>query len=595
MAIFPLLKGIVASVAIVMMHFSAFTTADIRTYFIAAEEVVWNYLPIGKDCMHGLVIDTNDGNFTAPFGCPAKSNHSRTTHDQDTADDHHMTGHSTKFTTQGQIHGVLGGDASDAEVNRHAPEVWVRRGPDRIGRRYMKARYQEYMDGGFMMKKNRSEEWEHLGLLGPVIRAVVGDTIVIHFKNFASRPYSIHPHGVFYLKDSEGSPYADDVAASTGDSVPPGGNFTYTFQVPERAGPGPNDPSSIMWIYHSHVDEIKDTNAGLFGAIIVTRQGWARADATPIDVDREFVTSLTVYDESESAYFMANIHMFLNNSNNPQFSNEWVDSLLQSSDFLDSNEKHAINGYLYANIPGLFMEVEDRVRWYTFALGSEEALHTAHWHGQTLLSYGQRLDTVQLLPSTTSVADMLPDNQGLWMYHCHVNHHVHGGMTAIFEVDPSTKPVPHTVHDEPVDGWVWLAISLILLIPMAIFGGIFAKTFQPQAPVYVFSSLPSSTSSDAASPSSPLEEGKVRSPPVVLPRAKITGFGSSRSSASSDTEDEGEESKRRTEKRGISIAVSTYSPLGGGPSTSSLSSATATSPLPSPPYMAANSPPPSSS
>lgn len=32
----------------------------------------------------------------------------------------------------------------------------------------------------------------------------MGDVIVIHLKNFASRPYSLHPHGVFYNKDSEG-------------------------------------------------------------------------------------------------------------------------------------------------------------------------------------------------------------------------------------------------------------------------------------------------------------------------------------------------------------------------------------------------------
>lgn len=43
-----------------------------------------------------------------------------------------------------------------------------------------------------------------LGFLGPVLRAEVGDVILIHLKNFATRPYTIHPHGVFYEKDSEG-------------------------------------------------------------------------------------------------------------------------------------------------------------------------------------------------------------------------------------------------------------------------------------------------------------------------------------------------------------------------------------------------------
>lgn len=43
-----------------------------------------------------------------------------------------------------------------------------------------------------------------LGFLGPVLRAEVGDVILVHLKNFASRNYSIHPHGVFYEKDAEG-------------------------------------------------------------------------------------------------------------------------------------------------------------------------------------------------------------------------------------------------------------------------------------------------------------------------------------------------------------------------------------------------------
>ncbi|PYV48720.1 MAG: hypothetical protein DMG94_02750 [Acidobacteria bacterium] len=66
--------------------------------------------------------------------------------------------------------------------------------------------------------KARSEDWVHLGILGPVLRAEVGDTIKVVFKNNASRPYSIHPHGVFYAKDSEGAAYQD----STSGTAKPG-------------------------------------------------------------------------------------------------------------------------------------------------------------------------------------------------------------------------------------------------------------------------------------------------------------------------------------------------------------------------------------
>ena len=69
--------------------------------------------------------------------------------------------------------------------------------------------------------------------------------------------------------------------------IAPGGTHTYLWQVPERAGPGPNDPSSLVWLYHSHNDEPRDTDAGLIGTIIITKKGMARPDGTPKDVDGE--------------------------------------------------------------------------------------------------------------------------------------------------------------------------------------------------------------------------------------------------------------------------------------------------------------------
>ena len=52
----------------------------------------------------------------------------------------------------------------------------------------------------------------YLGILGPILRAEVGDVLRIHFTNRASRNFSVHPHGVFYLKDSEGALYNDNTA-----------------------------------------------------------------------------------------------------------------------------------------------------------------------------------------------------------------------------------------------------------------------------------------------------------------------------------------------------------------------------------------------
>ena len=67
---------------------------------------------------------------------------------------------------------------------------------------YTKYRYIGYTDNTYT-KPLPQPEW--MGILGPQLRAVVGDTLKIHFLNKTDRPLSMHPHGVMYAKDSEGA------------------------------------------------------------------------------------------------------------------------------------------------------------------------------------------------------------------------------------------------------------------------------------------------------------------------------------------------------------------------------------------------------
>lgn len=310
-----------------------------------------------------------------------------------------------------------------------AAKVFVQAGMERIGKVYRKAVYREYTDGTFTKLKAVAPKWQHLGILGPVIRGEVGDVIKVTFKNMTSVPATIHPHGVLYLKSAEGAPYNDHTSGpdKADDAVPPGATLTYTWQVPERAGPGPMDPSSIVWMYHSHTDSVADTNSGLVGPLIVTRQGRGNADASPKDIDREFVTLFTVFDENASHYLQHNVKRFTGRSMN-------VLEKLEDADFTESNLMHSINGYVYGNLPGLTMKQGERVRWYVMSIGNEVDLHTPHWHGQTVLTMGTRTDMVELLPGSMKTADMAPDNPGTWLYHCHVNDHITAGMQALFTV-----------------------------------------------------------------------------------------------------------------------------------------------------------------
>jgi FtsP/CotA-like multicopper oxidase with cupredoxin domain len=310
--------------------------------------------------------------------------------------------------------------------------LYVKNTKDHIGSVYLKCLYQGYTDATFATLQPVTDKWKHLGMMGPAIHAEVGDTVKVVFKNNCRIPTSMHPHGLFYLKESEGAQYNDNVFDSDkgGESVPSGGNYTYTWQVPERAGPGPGDPSSVLWMYHSHVDEVGDTYAGLVGPIIVTRHGMANPDGSPKDVDQEFVTLFTIFDENRSPYLDYNSQTF------PQDPN----SVNQNDpDFVESNKKHSINGYIFGNLPGLVMKENTHVRWYVAGMGTETDIHTPHWHGQTLLMNGMRTDMVELLPMSMKVLDMVPDDTGIWLFHCHVNDHIKAGMLALFTVEKNNQ------------------------------------------------------------------------------------------------------------------------------------------------------------
>jgi manganese oxidase len=354
-----------------------------RVYYVAADEIDWDYAPTGRDEAMGHPFD---------------------------------------------------------ELQKGYTEA----GPHHIGRIYKKAVYREYIDGTFTALKKRGTDEAYLGILGPVLRAEVGDTIKVIFKNNATHPFSMHPHGVLYQKDSEGADYNDRTSATdkADGEVAPDAQHTYIWQVPERAGPGPTDPSSVFWLYHSHSDELQDIASGLFGMIIVTRRGMARADGRPKDVDREFLNMFIALNENESWYLEDNIQ---NHTTDPKgvnrkeiylFTPQGMAGTIAGTGFVDTNIKWSINGYIFGNMPLMTMNVGDRVRWYVGTLGDFNNAHTPHWHGNTVLVAGQRTDVLVVTSAQMVTADMIPDMPGIWLYHCHISDHMLAGMVARYEVKP---------------------------------------------------------------------------------------------------------------------------------------------------------------
>jgi multicopper oxidase len=341
-----------------------------RTYYISADQVAWDYAPHGYNRITGAAFD----------------------------------------------------DVANA---------YVKNGPNRIGSTYRKCLYRGYTDPSFTRRTKRTHGQQYLGILGPVIHAVVGDKVKIVFRNNCSFPDSIHMHGLRYDKASEGAPYNDGThgAKKRDDAVAPGHTYTYRYVVPGRAGPAPGDQSSVMWMYHSHTDEITDTYAGLMGPVVVTAAGKARANGTPRDVGEEVFALFSVMNENASPYEQFNLHHYAKpprqGSNGPD-----------ADDYYESNLMHSINGYVFGNMPMISIHEGEHVRWYVMSMGTEVDLHTPHWHGNTVDVNGMRMDVVDLLPASMVVADMVPDDVGTWLFHCHVNDHLRAGMLTRYRVLP---------------------------------------------------------------------------------------------------------------------------------------------------------------
>lgn len=365
--------------AITILGFVACSPGDpvTRVYYVAADEVEWDYAPAGLDVVTGQPFDSVAREFTEP-------------------------------------------------------------GPRLMGRKVMKALYREYTDSTFSTLRPRPPEWEHLGFLGPLIRAEVGDTIRVVFRNNARFPVSVHPHGVFYDKDSEGAPYEDgtEAAMKADDGVPTGGTHVYVWPVPERAGPTAHETSTVFWMYHSHTREVEDVNAGLLGPMIVGRRGALRPDGMPKDVDREVIIGFIEVDEGASLYTDHNIRTYWRTPEKA------VRTMLFGVPSLGpdgpAHFRETLNGFLYGNGPMPSMRVGERVRWYIMGSTNFE-IHAPHWHGNVVSIDEMRTDVAALLPMGMAVADMTPDNPGIWLFHCHVGAHLMMGMQGRYEVLPATE------------------------------------------------------------------------------------------------------------------------------------------------------------
>jgi FtsP/CotA-like multicopper oxidase with cupredoxin domain len=267
--------------------------------------------------------------------------------------------------------------------------------------------YRAYTPGWQTPLPSNDNIGANTGIPGPTLRAEVGDTIRVHFRNNDTHYrfcHSMHPHGLHYTPANDGS-WAAMLGTKPGTALNVGETFTYEWKaVASSVG---------SWPYHDHAmaatiagsssssgSEMNPSSGimelgaelGLFGMIAVI-------DAQTPRVDREFILCFQDLYEAD------------------------VPQLYQDFD--------CFNGYAFlGNTPTFEVRVGERVRWRIMALGKD--FHVFHLHGHRWLFNGRYDDSLVFGPATTLTFDYVEDNPGTWLYHCHVTDHMMGGMVGFY-------------------------------------------------------------------------------------------------------------------------------------------------------------------
>ena len=96
--------------------------------------------------------------------------------------------------------------------------------------------------------------WAYNGSLpGPLIRAKVGDKVIVHFKNSLPESTSIHWHGLRLPNNMDGVP------GITQAPIEPNAEFRYEFTARD---------AGTFW-YHPHINSAAQVGWGLYGAVVV--------------------------------------------------------------------------------------------------------------------------------------------------------------------------------------------------------------------------------------------------------------------------------------------------------------------------------------
>jgi FtsP/CotA-like multicopper oxidase with cupredoxin domain/plastocyanin len=277
-----------------------------------------------------------------------------------------------------------------------------------------------------LMEDTVVRAWGYDGQVpGPEIRVREGDRIRVTLANDLPVPTTIHWHGINVPNAMDG------VAGLNQAPVEPGASFVYDFVA---------TPSGTRW-YHAHTDPALQVPLGLYGPLIVEpRTGGER-------YDRDYTYVLAEWDAELTPAVAAGTA-----ARGPG------DRTMRGGEI--GADYFLMNGRMHGAVPPIVVATDERVLIRVLNAGSQpHAFHT-HGHSFTIVATDGNpvpsaarwtKDTVLIGPGERYDLALVAGNPGVWMVHCHMEHHMANGMMTLlaYEGYQPTGPIAAVYGAEP--------------------------------------------------------------------------------------------------------------------------------------------------
>jgi FtsP/CotA-like multicopper oxidase with cupredoxin domain len=224
---------------------------------------------------------------------------------------------------------------------------------------------------------------------GPRLQLTEGDHVRINFRNALPESTTVHWHGLIVPNEMDGP------ANVTQKPVPPGGTYTYEFDVGQ----------SGTYFYHSHDHPDRQQGLGLYGAILIA----PKDSSAEVKADLDYTIQLQEWLKREWRTFPAMI----------------MEGALPNY--------FTINGKAYPSTDTVDMKVGQTIK-LRFIGTNNNFVHPMHVHGGPFevvavdgvtlnQSARYQADTVNVGPGQRYDVVWTARRPGKWLVHCHIPHH----------------------------------------------------------------------------------------------------------------------------------------------------------------------------